>query len=69
VNSQEMILTKNQQAQLFAQANGGGGGGVDSNAIAQAVIDAIKGIEVTITEQNITEKQKEVRLRESKFKI
>ena len=69
VNSQEMILTKSQQAQLFAQANGGGGGGVDSNAIAQAVIDAIKGIEVTITEQNITEKQKEVRLRESKFKI
>lgn len=68
VNSGEMILNQEQQAKLFNQVNSGdGGNNINAEIIAQAVIKAIKSIPVVITEQAITEKQKEVKIRESRF--
>lgn len=68
VNSGEMILNQEQQAKLFNQVNSGdGGNNINAEIIAQAVIKAIQSIPVVITEQAITEKQKEVKIRESRF--
>lgn len=47
VNSGEMILNKQQQAQLFAQANGEGGGGSVVAAI-QALGDRIQNMEIKL---------------------
>lgn len=67
VNSGEMILNQEQQAKLFNQVNSGGDSYMNAEMIAQAVIKAIQSIPVVITEQAITEKQKEVKIRESRF--
>lgn len=68
LNSGEMVLNQQQQAKLYDQANGSSGSSsLNADMIAQVVINAIKQIPVVITEQSITDKQKEVEIRESGF--
>lgn len=67
-NSGEMFINRQQQSKLFGMLNGQAqSSDIDSDKIAEAVVSAIKSIPVVVSEQEITEMQAKVKVREQDF--